>query len=171
MRKHSKNTGNLSKDFIKSIKFTKTFSNLSDFIKFIERTHKPAFRTSHWLNWEQFEHQKSLFYYYSFEGLPWCGLVPGSGRSSGEENGNPFQYSSLENPMDRGAWQATVHGVTRVGRDLATKPLPVVKNLPSNAGDGGLIPDQGVKISHAMGHLNPRAATAPSSGSAILTVS
>ena len=49
--------------------------------------------------------------------------------------------------MDRGAWQAIVHGVTRVGRDLVTKPLPVVKNLPSNAGDGGLIPDQGVKIS------------------------
>ena len=33
-------------------------------------------------------------------------------------NGYPFQYSCLENPMDRGAWQATVHGVTRVGHDL-----------------------------------------------------
>ena len=32
------------------------------------------------------------------------GLIPGSGRSPGEENGNPFQYSCLENPMDRGAW-------------------------------------------------------------------
>ena len=40
----------------------------------------------------------------------------------GEGNGNPFQYSCLENPMDRGAWQATVHGVTRIGHDLATKP-------------------------------------------------
>ena len=40
----------------------------------------------------------------------------------GEGNGNPLQYSCLENPMDRGAWQATVHGVTRVGHDLATKP-------------------------------------------------
>ena len=39
------------------------------------------------------------------------GLIPGSGRSPGEENGNPLQYSCLENPMDRGAWQATVHGV------------------------------------------------------------
>ena len=39
------------------------------------------------------------------------GLIPGSGRSPGEGNGNPFQYSYLENPMDRGAWQATVHGV------------------------------------------------------------
>ena len=35
-------------------------------------------------------------------------LIPGSGRSPGEENGNPLQYSCLENPMDRGAWQATV---------------------------------------------------------------
>ena len=40
------------------------------------------------------------------------GLIPGSGRSPGEGNGNPLQYSCLENPMDRGAWQATVHGVT-----------------------------------------------------------
>ena len=38
------------------------------------------------------------------------GLIPGSGRSPGEENGNPLQYSCLENPMDRGAWWATVHG-------------------------------------------------------------
>ena len=41
------------------------------------------------------------------------GLIPGSGRSLGEENGNPFQYSCLGNPMDRGAWPATVHGVTK----------------------------------------------------------
>ena len=40
------------------------------------------------------------------------GLIPGSGRSPGEENGNPLQYSCLENPMDGGAWWATVHGVT-----------------------------------------------------------
>ena len=38
------------------------------------------------------------------------GLIPGSGRSSGEGNGYPFQYSCLENSMDRGAWWATVHG-------------------------------------------------------------
>ena len=37
------------------------------------------------------------------------GLIPGSGRSPGEGNGNSLQYSCLENPMDRGAWQATVH--------------------------------------------------------------
>ena len=39
------------------------------------------------------------------------GPIPGSGRSPGEENGNPLQYSCLENPMDRGGWRATVHGV------------------------------------------------------------
>ena len=41
------------------------------------------------------------------------GLIPGSGRSPREGNGNPLQYSCLENPKDRGAWQATVHGVTK----------------------------------------------------------
>ena len=40
------------------------------------------------------------------------GLIPGLGRSSGEWNCNPLQYSGLENSMDRGAWRATVHGVT-----------------------------------------------------------
>ena len=40
------------------------------------------------------------------------GLIPGSGRSPGEQNGNPFQYSFLENPMDRGNLWATIHGVT-----------------------------------------------------------
>ena len=41
-----------------------------------------------------------------------AGSTPGSGRSPGEANGNPLQYSSLENSMDRGAWQAMVHGVS-----------------------------------------------------------
>ena len=50
------------------------------------------------------------------------GSIPGSGRSPGEGNGNPLQYSCLEIPMGRGTWWATVHGVTRVGHDLATKP-------------------------------------------------
>ena len=56
----------------------------------------------------------SLFPFY----LPWSnvgdlGLIPGSGRPPGEGNGNPFQYSCLENSMDRGAWQTTVHGITK----------------------------------------------------------
>ena len=41
------------------------------------------------------------------------GLIVGLGRSPGEENNNPLQYSCLGNPMDRGAWWATVHGVTK----------------------------------------------------------
>ena len=41
------------------------------------------------------------------------GSTPGSGRSPGGGNDNPLQYASLGNPMDRGAWQATVHGVTK----------------------------------------------------------
>ena len=40
-------------------------------------------------------------------------LIPGSGRSLGEGNGNPLQYSCLENPLGRGAWRATVHGFTK----------------------------------------------------------
>ena len=40
------------------------------------------------------------------------GLIPGLGRPPGEGSGNPLQYSCLENPMDRGAWWAAVHGVT-----------------------------------------------------------
>ena len=41
------------------------------------------------------------------------GSIPGSGRSPGEGNGNPLQYSCLGNPTDRGEWQSTVHGVTK----------------------------------------------------------
>ena len=56
------------------------------------------------------------------------GLIPESRRSPGEGNGYPLQYSCLENPMDRGAWRATVHGVARVGYDrvifaLTSQPL------------------------------------------------
>ena len=46
------------------------------------------------------------------------GSIPGLGRSHGEGNGNPLQYSCLGNPMDRGAWQATVHGVTNATEQL-----------------------------------------------------
>ena len=45
---------------------------------------------------------------------PELGLIPGLGRSPGEGNGNPLQYSSVENPMDRGAWEAIVHGATEL---------------------------------------------------------
>ena len=49
------------------------------------------------------------------------GSIIGSGRSPGGGHGNPLQYSCLENPMDREAWQATIHRVPSVGHDLATK--------------------------------------------------
>jgi len=57
--------------------------------------------------------------------------IPGSGRSRGEGNGNSFQYSCLEYAMDRGALHATVHGITRVGHNLATK-LPMANILCMN---------------------------------------
>ena len=60
-----------------------------------------------------------------------AGSIPGSGRSSDEENGNPLQYSCLENTIDRGAWQATVYGVIK----LAIGGY--------NAGDLGSIPGLG----------------------------
>ena len=46
-----------------------------------------------------------------------AGSIPGSGRSPREGNGNPRQFSCLENPVDRGAWWAIVHGVTNVRHD------------------------------------------------------
>ena len=47
------------------------------------------------------------------------GSIPGSGRPPGEGNGNPLQYSCLENPMDQGAWWATVHGVAKSQTQLS----------------------------------------------------
>ena len=49
-----------------------------------------------------------------------AGLIPGSGRSPGKGHGNPLQCSYLENSMDRGAWRATVHGVTELDVTEAT---------------------------------------------------
>ena len=51
------------------------------------------------------------------------GSIPGLGRSPGEGNGNPLQYSCLGNPMGRGAWQDYPHRGARVGHNLVTKPL------------------------------------------------
>ena len=47
------------------------------------------------------------------------GLIPGSGRSPGEGNGYPFQYSCLEDPMERGTWPSTVHGVAKIWTQLS----------------------------------------------------
>ena len=52
------------------------------------------------------------------------GLIPGSGRSSGEGNGNPLQYSCLENSRDRGVWWATVHGVSQSWTRLSDEAQP-----------------------------------------------
>ena len=66
--------------------------------------------------------------------------IPGSGRSCGEGNGNPLQYTCLENPMDKGAWQATVHGVAKSRTRLsdftrecsgASLVAQMVKRLPA----------------------------------------
>ena len=81
------------------------------------------------------------------------GSIPGSGRSPRGGHGNPLQYSCLENPKDRGAWQATVHRVEKSGTRLkrlsssssiyAFPHGSVVKNLPATAGGIGLIPGSG----------------------------
>ena len=55
------------------------------------------------------------------------GSIPGWGRCPGEGNGNPLQYSCLEDPTDRGAWWAAVHEVVRVRNDFGAKPPPPVR--------------------------------------------
>ena len=49
------------------------------------------------------------------------GSIPGSGKFPGEGSGYPLQYSCLKNPMDKGAWQATVHGVTKSDTQLSNE--------------------------------------------------
>ena len=68
-----------------------------------------------------------------------------SGRSPGEGNGNPLQYSCLENPMDRGAWWATVHGVARVRHDLASRPRLPPPQVPEVTVQYSLGPERGWK--------------------------
>ena len=58
------------------------------------------------------------------------GSIPGLGRSPGKGNGNPRQYSCQENPMDRGSWQATDHGVSRVRHGLGHKPSAAAAAKP-----------------------------------------
>ena len=76
------------------------------------------------------------------------GSIPGLGRSPGRVNGNPRQYSCLKNPIDRGTWQATVHGVTKeldmteqlsvlacIEKAVSTQPLllsPFLNNRPKH---------------------------------------
>ena len=67
------------------------------------------------------------------------GLIPGSGRSPGEGNGNPLQYSCLENTMDGGAWCATVHDVAEWGL-IAEGANNVIKGLESDPISGEIVP-------------------------------
>ena len=92
------------------------------------------------------------------------GLIPGSGRCSGEGNGNPLQYSCLENSMDGGVWRATVHGVTKswtrlsdftltfhfhaLEKEMATRSSVLAWRIPGKGEPGGL-PSMG---SHRVGH-------------------
>ena len=57
-------------------------------------------------------------------------LIPGSGRSLGEGNGNPLQYSCLRNAMDRGAWRATIRGITREGHNSVTEQQQIFNEFP-----------------------------------------
>ena len=71
-----------------------------------------------WLSWSKTTTKKTLPANAGDERD--LGLIPGSGRTPGEGHGNPLQYSCLENSMDRGAWQATVHGLTKSWTRLST---------------------------------------------------
>ena len=64
-----------------------------------------------------------------------AGSIPGSGRSPGGD-GNPLQYSCLENPMDRGAWRATVHGVAKSQPGLSSQTTITTHHLQRQRGRG-----------------------------------
>ena len=76
------------------------------------------------------------------------GSIPGLGRSPGEGNGTPLQYSCRENSTDRGAWQATVHGVSKSQTQLSDS----ARMYTCNTGDSGSSPDLRTKIPHAVPH-------------------
>ena len=92
------------------------------------------------------------------------GSVPGLGRSPGEGNGNPLQYFCLENPMDRGAWWAAVHGVAKsrtwlndfiftfhfhaLEKEMATHSCVLARRIPGMGEPGGLLSVG----SHRVGH-------------------
>ena len=84
------------------------------------------------------------------------GSIPGSGRSHGGGHGNPPQYSCLKNPMDRGAWRATVRGVTKsqtwlkglsTAQCVSANPKPLIYPPPFPFGNHNLFPISGGSIS------------------------
>ena len=68
-----------------------------------------------------------------------AGSIPGSGRSPGGDNGNPLSYSCLENPMDRGAWRASLYGVPESRTQLHTR-AQLVMDIPRATQDAGRAP-------------------------------
>ena len=87
----------------------------------------------HWVTWDTLEQICSYYIHYgglnggsvvknppAMQETHDVGSIPGLGRSSGKWNGNPLQYSCLENPMDWGSWWATVHGVAKSQTWLST---------------------------------------------------
>ena len=84
------------------------------------------------------------------------GWIPRSGKCPGEGNSNPLQYSCLENLMDKGVWQAAVHGVTRVGNDLATKPPPLVFGLMTLTPQPRTLPRFQMLVSNSQQHTSMR---------------
>ena len=73
------------------------------------------------------------------------GSIPGSGRFPGEGNGNPLQYSCLENPMDRGAWWATVHGVPKSWTQLSNFTF---QGFRSSGNNGSFFPSHRKTVSN-----------------------
>ena len=73
-----------------------------------------------------------------------AGSILTSGRSPEEGNGNPVQYPCMGNPTDREAWRATIHWVTRVRHDLATKPPPPPGCSLILRPTGSLFPQSGI---------------------------
>ena len=83
------------------------------------------------------------------------GFIPGLGRSTGEGNVNLLQYSCLENPMDREACWATVHEISKVGCDLATKPPPFFVEFPFTFNKTLFFCDSIIKIEFGKLYLTP----------------
>ena len=101
------------------------------------------------------------------------GLIPGSGRSPGEGNGNPLQYSCLENSMDGGAWSAAVHGVTKsrtrlsdwlhfhfhaLEKEMATHSSVLAWSIPGTGEVGGLLSMGSHRVGHDWSDLAAAAA-------------
>ena len=78
------------------------------------------------------------------------GSIPGSGRSPGEGNGNPLQYSCLENPMEEGAWWATVHRVAKSRTRLSYFTSIFIKQLQCAP---GIIHTLSLSLSCSLSHL------------------